>query len=196
LGWIIAQIPQAVTGGKFMTLVFYKEGLNMVIIDQAMAEQMIEVCHTAEVANRVANTVVKGFGFGDRVHKLLQQLESTDMVLLVPHHMMGHQTMDMSTMMAEFYEVFRIDKGGPSMRLLPTTMPVGILDMSLRFVNDTSDATINQNTEHMTEDKGQSQLDSQIQLKTTDPLQGGVGGTNMRAYKKNCSKGTALTDMR
>ena len=54
----------------------------MVIIDQAMGKQMLEVCHAAEVANKVANTVAKGFGFGDRVHKLFQQLESTDVVLL------------------------------------------------------------------------------------------------------------------
>ena len=35
-------------------------------------------------------------------------------------------------------------------------MPVGILDMVIRFVKDTSDATINQKTEHMTEDTGQT----------------------------------------
>ena len=64
---------------------------------------MIEVCQAAEVANRVANTVVKGFGFGDRVHKLLQQYDSTDIVLLGPRHMMGLQTMDVSTVMVEFY---------------------------------------------------------------------------------------------
>ena len=50
LGWTIEEIPQATSGGKFMTLLFYKKGLNMVIIDQAMGEQMIEVCHAAEVA--------------------------------------------------------------------------------------------------------------------------------------------------
>ena len=126
----------------------------MVIIDQAMGEEMIEVCQAAEVANRVANTVVKGFGFGDRVHKLLQQLESTDIVLFGPHHMMGHQIMYVSTVMAEFYDVFRVGKEGPSMMLLPTTMPVGILDMAFMFEKDTSDATFNQNTEHMTGDTG------------------------------------------
>ena len=78
LGWIIASIPRAVSGGRFMVLMFYKEGLNMAIIDKEMGEQMLELCHTAKVANRVANTVVKGFGFGDRVNKLLQQLVTTD----------------------------------------------------------------------------------------------------------------------
>ena len=43
VGWIIAGIPQDFSGGKVMTLVFCKEGLNMVIFDQAMGEQMIEV---------------------------------------------------------------------------------------------------------------------------------------------------------
>ena len=42
------------------------------------------------------------------------------------------------------------------MTLLPTSIPVGIPDMALRFVKDTSNATINQNTEHMTEDTGQT----------------------------------------
>ena len=39
LGWIIASSPRAVSGGKFMTLIFCKEGLNMVIIDQAMGSR-------------------------------------------------------------------------------------------------------------------------------------------------------------
>ena len=54
-----------------MALLIYKEGLNMIILDQAMGKQMIDVCHTADNANRVVYTVVKGFGFGDRVCKIL-----------------------------------------------------------------------------------------------------------------------------
>ena len=45
-------------GGKFMVLMFGKEGLNMVIIDKSMGQQMLELCHTVKAANRVANTVV------------------------------------------------------------------------------------------------------------------------------------------
>ena len=56
----------------------------------------------------------------------------------------------MSTVIAELYEVFRVDKEGLSMTLLPTTMPVGILDMAFRFGKDTSDVTFNRNLEHMT----------------------------------------------
>ena len=51
-------------------------------LDQAMGEQMIGVRHAADVANRVVDTVVKGFGFGDRVCKILQQLESAEIALL------------------------------------------------------------------------------------------------------------------
>jgi hypothetical protein len=60
--------------------------------------------------------------------------------------MMGHQTTDVSTVMAKFYKAFRLDKEGPSLMLLPTTMPIRILDTSFRFVKDTSDASTNQTT--------------------------------------------------
>ena len=73
-------------------------------------------------------------------------MESTDIVLLETHHMMGHQTMDVSTVMAEFYEAFQVNKEGPSLTLLPTMMPIRILDATFRFVKDTSDDTTNQNT--------------------------------------------------
>ena len=43
-----------------MALLIYKEGLNMIILDQTMGEQMIGVCHAANVANRVIDTSVKG----------------------------------------------------------------------------------------------------------------------------------------
>ena len=71
LGWIIASTPRAMIGRRFMALMFYKEGLNMAIIDKEMGDKMLELCLTAKVADRVANTVVKGFGFGDRGNKLL-----------------------------------------------------------------------------------------------------------------------------
>ena len=68
------------------------------------------------------------------------------MVLLETHHMTGRQTTDVSTMMAEFYKAFRVDKEGPSLTLLPTTMPTRILDKTFRFGKDTSDAATNQTT--------------------------------------------------
>ena len=42
------------------------------------------------------------------------------------------------------------------MTLLPTIMPVGILNMAFRFEKDTLDATFNQYMEHMTGDNGQA----------------------------------------
>ena len=80
LGWIIVSTPRTASWGKFMALMFCKEGLNMAIINKAMGEQMLDLCHAAKVANRMADTIVKGFGFGDRVSKLFQQLVATDIV--------------------------------------------------------------------------------------------------------------------
>ena len=51
--------------------------------------------------------------------------------------------MNISTVMAEFYEAFCVDKEGPSLTLLPT--PMKILDTTFKFVEDTSDAATNQN---------------------------------------------------
>ena len=70
--------------------------------------------------------------------------------------MMGHKMMGVPTVMAEFYEAFLMDDGGPSLTLLPTMMPVGILDIAIRFEQDLSDAPFYQNTEHMTRDMGQA----------------------------------------
>ena len=78
-------------------------------------------------------------------NKLLQQFESTDMVLLGTSHMIGHQSMDVSTVMAEFYKVFRADNEGPSLTMLPTTMLMRILVTTFKFVKDTFDAATNQN---------------------------------------------------
>ena len=96
----------------------------MAIINKAIEEQMLDLCHAAKVANRMADTIVKGFGFGDTVSKLFQQLVATDIVMLRAHHMVGHHSMDVSTVMVELYEAFRVDKVRPSLTLLPTTMPM------------------------------------------------------------------------
>ena len=90
-----------------------------------MGDQMLDLCHPAKIANRLADTIVKGFGFGDRVSKL------------------GHHSMDVSTVMAEFYEAFRMDKEGQSLTLLPPTMPMQTLDITFKFVEDISDADTN-----------------------------------------------------
>ena len=33
VGWIVAETPKALSGGRYMTLLIYKEGLNMVVLD-------------------------------------------------------------------------------------------------------------------------------------------------------------------
>ena len=140
LGWTIASTPCTASGGNFMALMFCKKGLTMAIINKAMGEQMLDLCHAAKIANRLADTIVKGFVFGDRVNKLFQQLGSTDIVALRPHHMMGHHSMDVSMAMAGFDEAFCLDKEGQSLTLLPTMMPMQILDTAFKFVEDMSDA--------------------------------------------------------
>ena len=78
----------------------------MAIINKAMGEQMLDLCHTAKVANKLEDTIMKGFGFGHGVSKLFKQLVSTDILTLRRHHMMGHHSMYVSTLMAESYEAF------------------------------------------------------------------------------------------
>ena len=86
---------------------------------------MLDLCHPAKIANRLADTIVKGFGFGVRVSKL------------------GHHSMNVSTVMAEFYEAFRVDKEGQSLTLLPPTMPMQTLDITFKFLEGISDADTN-----------------------------------------------------
>ena len=78
------------------------------------------------------------------------------MVLLGPHTMAEHQAMGVPTVMAEFYKIFRVNDEGPFLTLLPTTMPVGILNTAFRFEQDNAENALRQNTEHMTRDTGQA----------------------------------------
>ena len=41
--------------------------------------------------------------------------------------------MGVPTVMAEFYEIFRVNNEGLFLMLLPTTMPVGILNTAFRI---------------------------------------------------------------
>ena len=49
LGWIVAETPQAMNRERFMALLIYKEGLNMIMLDHVRGEQMIYVCDAAAV---------------------------------------------------------------------------------------------------------------------------------------------------
>ena len=60
LGWVVAETPQAVTRGRYMALLVYREGLNMIMQDQVLGRRMIDVCHAAESADRMDSTIDKG----------------------------------------------------------------------------------------------------------------------------------------
>ena len=127
-----------------MTLLVYKEGLTMIMLDHVLGRRMIDMCHAADTADRMDNTIEKGYGFGDRVNEIVRHLESTAVVLLGPHNMLEHQAMSVPTEMAEFYKIFRVNDEGPLLMLLLTTMPIWILDMA--------EDALRQNMGHMTKD--------------------------------------------
>ena len=64
--------------------------------------------------------------------------------------MVEQQAMGVPTEMAELYEIFRVNDEGTLLTLLPTTMPVGILDMVFRFEQDPAEDALRQNTGNMT----------------------------------------------
>ena len=139
-----------------MTLLVYKEGLTMIMLDHVLGRRMIDMCHAADTADRMDNTIEKGYGFGDRVNEIVHHLDSTAVVLLGPQNMVEHQARGVPTEMVEFYEIFQVNDGGPLLTLLPTTMPIGILDMAFRFEQDLDEGTLRQNTGHMIKDSGQT----------------------------------------
>ena len=57
LGWIVAETPKAVRGGRYMALLICKEGLNMVVLDHELGRRMVE-----DAADRLDNTLDKGYG--------------------------------------------------------------------------------------------------------------------------------------
>ena len=57
LGWIVADTPKPVSGGRYMALLIYKEVLNMVVLDHELGRRMVE-----DAADRLDNTLDKGYG--------------------------------------------------------------------------------------------------------------------------------------
>ena len=57
LGWVIAETPQAVRRGRYMALLVYKEGLNMIILGHELGRRIIYVCHAADETNNFENTI-------------------------------------------------------------------------------------------------------------------------------------------
>ena len=56
LGWVIAETPQAGTRGRYMALLVYKEGLNMIMLGQVLGRRIIDICHAADEANLMDDT--------------------------------------------------------------------------------------------------------------------------------------------
>ena len=88
----------------------------MVVVSHALGKKMIDTT----LAAGVVDMLNEENGYGDRVHKMAQEMASTTWVLLEPHHMVEHQSMDAPREMADLYETFR-EPGGPSWTTLPTT---------------------------------------------------------------------------
>ena len=47
VGWIIAETPRAMDGGRYIALLIYRKEINMVIIDHILGHQMIETIQEA-----------------------------------------------------------------------------------------------------------------------------------------------------
>ena len=61
-----------------MVLLAYKEWMNMVIMGQVQGRQMIDICCDVIEANKMDDKMNKGYGFGDTIFEMYQQLEATD----------------------------------------------------------------------------------------------------------------------
>ena len=89
LGLIVAEMPQAVSGGRYMALLTYREEVTMIVLDHELGLQMIDLCLAADGAAEKCDTIDKGYGFGDLTYEIILYLESTAIVLLGPHIMVA-----------------------------------------------------------------------------------------------------------
>ena len=131
VGWITAGTQKAMNGGRYMTMIIYREEINMTIVSHVLGAQMIDT----SIAAGVVNMLDDENGYGDRIYETVQDMASTTWALLEPHHMVEHQATKVLREMADPYETFR-EQGGPSCTTLPTTMSDRINDVSFRFVRD------------------------------------------------------------
>ena len=74
----------------------------------------------------------RGFGIWDRIFELYQHLR--------PHHIEQH-SMDVTTEIEEFYNVFRDINEGTQLILLPTMTPIGVFGLTFKFQRDSTDST-------------------------------------------------------
>ena len=87
LGLIVAEMPQAVRGGRYMALLTYREEVTMIVLDHNLGLQMIDVCLAADGAAKKCDTIDKGYGFGDLTYEIILYLEST--AIMLPHIMVA-----------------------------------------------------------------------------------------------------------
>lgn len=123
-----------------MVLLVYRRGMNMVLMGQVQGRLMIDICHDAIEANNMEEMPNKGFGFGDRIFELYQQLETTEVMLMGPHHIVEQHAMGVPTEMEEFYDLFRNINEWTKLILLPTTMPTGVFGLAFKFKQDPTEA--------------------------------------------------------
>ena len=72
--------------------------------------------------------------------------------------MVEQQAMGVPTEMAELYEIFRVNDEGTLLTLLPTTMPVRILNMASRLELDPAEHALHQNSRNMTKGAGKTEV--------------------------------------
>ena len=87
IGLIVAEMPQAVNGGRYMALLTYGEEVKMVVLDHELGRQLVDVCLVADATDEECLTIDKGYGFGDLTYEIILHLESTAVVLLEPYIM-------------------------------------------------------------------------------------------------------------
>ena len=75
--------------GRYMTMIIYREEINMTIISHALGAQMIDT----SIAAGVVDMLDDENRYGDRVYETFQDMASTTWALLEPHHMVEHQAM-------------------------------------------------------------------------------------------------------
>ena len=114
-----------------MTMLIYREEINMTIISHALGAKMINTA----LAAGVVDMLDEENGYGDRVYEIVQEMASATWVLLETYHIVEHKAMNVPLEMADLYETFR-EQRGPSWTTLPTTMLDRIHDVSFRFVRD------------------------------------------------------------
>ena len=51
IGLVVAEMPQAVRGGRYMTLLTYGEEVTMVVLDLELGRQLVDLCRAAGLQN-------------------------------------------------------------------------------------------------------------------------------------------------